>query len=200
MKTVLIVCFSILINLFCFSQTPENGGLTETTKKEPQFISLLTVQGLIGKNIRGLGANYTGFSYKPTGRFFTGFSLGYESANFATTDKNLNIRISSGQLGLRFMGKLSQQFYVNIGIMGLFGKEKIERTIKLPSGGFAPSPAPFTQIEKNTVLGFAPSQGIFFVPKENAGITIGLSFYQRLFNSEYYSYDIGGMLSIGLKF
>lgn len=199
MKTILIVNFSILINLFCFSQTPENGGFTEKTKKEPSFINLLTVQGLVGKHLRGWGVNYTGFSYKPTGSFFTGFSLGYESATFATTDENLNIRINSAQLGLRFMGKLSQQFYVNIGIMALFGKEKIERTINLPSGGFVPSSSPISQIEKNTVLGFAPSQGIFFVPKEKAGVTVGLSFYQRLFNSEYYRYDIGGMLSVGLK-
>lgn len=201
MKILILILTSILVNLYVLSQAIENNGnVTDRVKKERGFINLLTAQGFAGLNSNGLGLNYTGFNYKPTGRFFAGFSLGFESANFKATDEKLKIRMNTGQLGLRLMGKISKQFYVNIGIMALIGKEKVERTIPIQTGPIFPVTKPFNQQEENTVLGFAPSQGIFFVPSEKMGFTVGLSIYQRLFNSDYYRYDIGGMLSIGLKF
>jgi hypothetical protein len=46
----------------------------------------------------------------------------------------------------------------------------------------------------------APSQGIHFISKANAGITFGIGIYERVLSAETYSRDIGIKADFGLKF
>lgn len=88
--------------------------------------------------------------------------------------------------GISAFRKLNDYLYLNVSFYVPLGTEKL------------------TDFSNNTstkfIVGMAPSQGIHFISKANAGITFGIGIYERVLSAGTYSSDIGIKADFGLKF
>ena len=81
---------------------------------------------------------------------------------------------------------LSEKFFLNLGVQFHYGQEELQDF----SGN---------QINR-TIFGISPSQGVYFIPKSNFGLTVGVSVFERLLSSKVYKNDFGVKLELGIKF
>lgn len=193
----------VLVGCSILAQTNETNTTPAKESKNPKyarthFVSMIGPNVLIGMNRFGFGINYTGFQFDPKKKVFTGVSFGYEQlATPIRLQNELGRRSSrSGQFGIQVFPRISKHFFVKLGLLFQAGREHYKYVT--PTWGF--NKYGLEMVDKTWVVGIAPSQGITFIPTTSAGVSLTLSFYQRFTNSEYYRYDIGGMLSLAIRF
>lgn len=160
--------------------------IRETSK----WINLITYSQRFGIHANGWSVQYYGYNLKNTSKWILPIIFSIESfiINSAKlSDSNYN-SMSMGYLmfGLSPFYKLNDYIFLNLGGQFLFGSETL--------GSY------YESERTNTVFGFVPSQGIYFIPKSKVGITVGLGVYEKFLTSEVYKNDAGLKLELGIKF
>ena len=164
----------------------------------PRFFNMLGTTIFGGKYRMGFGLNYTGFHYHPNRKVFTGINFGYEHLITHTGKQNelSGLSLRSGQFGIQVFPRISKNLFIKIGVLFQAGRDHHKYTVT----NIWSYTGQKEIIDKYWVFGIAPSQGITFIPTTRSGLSISLSFYQRFFNVEHYKYDLGGMLSLAIRF
>lgn len=88
--------------------------------------------------------------------------------------------------GFNALKKLNDYFWFNLGLDVPIGSEILTDF----SGN----------VTNNFIIGIAPKQGIYFIPKSLFGIIFSIGVFEEILSSEVYKNDIGLKAEIGLKF
>ena len=148
------------------------------------------------------------FSYK-TGMYSNGYGLSYY--RFPKTDVKgwyfpvslslENISVKSGNFsqlnfqtsplnfflpGISACRNISDNFWINIGLQVPMSTEQLADV--------------YGKVITHPIIGLAPVQEIFIIPRTPYGIIFGIGIYERITNSFIYQNDIGIRAELGLKF
>jgi hypothetical protein len=108
------------------------------------------------------------------------------SQNYFDRSEYYSAMLSYASIGISPLYRLSDSFFLNLGLNLLLGQEELTE---------------FSGSQKERfILGINPSQGIVFIPKGKFGITFGVSIYEKLLTSRVYENDLGAKLELGIKF
>ncbi len=155
-----------------------------------EWINLATFSMKYGLNAEGWSIQYYGYNLKNTSAWAIPVIFEFErmdiDKDYFSQFNYRSAEISYFTAGISPFYKASEVFYFNFGIMAIFGTEELTAFNSNES--------------KNTFFGFAPSQGIYFIPKSDFGITMGVSAYEKITSSKVYKGDIGIKLEVGIKF
>lgn len=175
---------------------PENDSHTvivDTTRyvKEVQkWINMVTYAHRFGINSNGWSVQYYGFNFKSTARWYIPIVIGFENSSisdeyFADSGYN-SMSLGYANIGISPFYMLNENFFLNLEVQFHYGQEELQD---------------FSGNETNrTIFGISPSQGIYFIPKSNFGLTVGVSVFERLLSSKVYKNDFGVKLELGIKF
>lgn len=171
----------------------ENLTVIDTTryvKEVHEWVNLLTYSQKFGVNSNGWAVQYYGYNLISTAKWSFPIKIGIEafelSEEYFSESNYMSASMSYFQAGLSPFYKLSDQFFLNLGINLVYGEEELVNMSGRESS--------------NTFFGVSPSQGIYFIPKSKIGITIGLGVYEKLLSSKVYKSDVGVKLEVGIKF
>lgn len=98
----------------------------------------------------------------------------------------IEARLQYLTLGVSPFRKLSDRLYLNLSFQLLVGREKL--TDQWGTEAF------------NLLMGLAPAQGLYFIPKKDYGLVFGLSLFEKVTTSEVYPWDVGAQFEVGFKF
>lgn len=171
----------------------ENTVIIDTTKfvKETnKWINLITYSKRFGLHANGWSAQYYGYNLSNTSKWSIPIIFAIEGFEinpyyFSQFDYQ-SISMSYYLAGISPFYKLNDNFFLSLGVNVIYGDESL-----IDSYGTESS---------NILIGLSPSQGIYFIPKSNTGITIGFSIYEKVLTSKVYKNDLGLKLEIGVKF
>ncbi|RKY47374.1 MAG: hypothetical protein DRP88_04610 [Candidatus Neomarinimicrobiota bacterium] len=204
-RSVLKTCINSFNNSNWKSKKPEfeemesviadKTDVTDTSfsgkkQKTIQWNSLLTFNKTFGINATGWGLSY--YRYTKTGMSNWIIPWVVSIENFTiNTDYFSQFEYQEAKLnywmpGISAFKKLNDNFYANLTFLIPIGNETL---------------TDFNGKEtENFLIGLAPTQGIYFIPKSNSGITFGIGIYECLLTSEVYKSDFGFKAEIGIKF
>jgi len=174
-------------------QVHGNEVIIDTTlfrKTSQKWINIITYSKRYGVHAKGWAIQYYGYILQNDSNWILPCFVGIE--NFIIDSKYISksnyqaVRMNYYLVGFSPFKRLNNQLYLNLGIQIILGTEDLIDYSDTQSS--------------EPLFGFAPSQGIFFIPKSNLGITIGLGIYEKFLNSEVYKNDFGIKLEIGVKF
>lgn len=143
-----------------------------------------------GMNSRGWGIMYMGYMYESEKKWFVPFSLAFDQLEI-DFDPTSIVNLQGASLfyiqpGVSFIRYLGRNFFINLSIQVPLGRETIAYT--------------YGEWERNSIIGIAPSQGIWFTPKKKFGIDLGITCFQKLLTSQIYPRDFGVQFHAGFKF
>ncbi len=178
---------------FPVSENLNNTVVVDTTKyvKETrQWVNLVTYSQQFGVHAKGWSIQYYGYAFTDKARWFIPMVFAIESfdidQNYFDQSGYYSADMSFYNIGVSPFYKLSDYFYLNLGLKILLGQEDLKE---------------FNGNETNRfIFGVHPSQGIFFIPKSRFGITMGVSVYEKLLTSRVFENDLGMKLELGIKF
>ena len=176
---------------------PENSSdafvLLDTTKyvkESNKWINLITYSQKYGLHADGWSVNYYGYNLRNTSKWTIPILFGFEGfaihTDYFSQFDYQSVNMSYFLAGISPFYKLHDYFFLNLGVNLILGEEELSDF--------------YGNESSNTLFGFSPSQGIYFIPKSKVGITFGLSIYEKLLNSKVYKNDLGIKLEIGIKF
>ena len=159
-------------------------------KETNRWNNLVTYSQRFGVHAKGWSVQYYGYNLKSTSKWAIPVVFGFEGfeidTDYFSQFNYLSVNMSYFNAGISPFYKLSDCFFLNLGINLIFGEEALTDY----SG----------REESNSFWGLSPSQGIYFIPKSNVGIVLGASLYEKVLSSEVYKNDIGLKLELGIKF
>lgn len=159
-------------------------------KETNKWINLITYSQRYGLHANGWSVQYYGYNLRNTSKWNFPIIFGIEGFEinhyYFSLSNYESAKINYLLAGISPFYKLNDNFFLNIGVSIILGEEELE--------GF------YGREISNTFFGISPSQGIYFIPKSNFGITLGISIYEKLMSSEVYESDFGLKLEIGIKF
>lgn len=171
----------------------DNLVILDTTmyvKETNKWVNMITYSHRYGVHAEGWSVQYYGYNLRNTSKWtmpilfaVEGFTI--HSDYFAQAGYQ-SVNMSYFLVGLSPFYQLEDNFYLNLGVNIIFGKESLVSYYGVGS--------------YNTVFGFSPSQGIYFIPKSKMGLTLGLSLYEKILSSEVYKNDLGIKFELGVKF
>lgn len=174
-------------------QVPGNTVIIDTTeyvKETSQWVNLITYSQRYGLNANGWSIQYYGYNLRPASKWTIPMLFGFEGftihTDYFSQFDYQSVSMSYFMAGISPFYKLNDYFFQNLGVNIVFGEEELTNFNGTESS--------------NTFLGFAPSQGIYFIPKSKVGMILGLSVYEKLLSAEVYKNDIGVKLEAGIKF
>lgn len=163
---------------------------TKYIKETNKWINLITYSQHFGLHAKGWSAKYYGYNLKNTSNWAIPIVFSIEMFYIyaaSLSDFNYNsVSMSYFMFGISPFYKLNDYIFLNLSGQFLFGSETL--------GSY------YEDEKTNSIFGFLPSQGIYFVPKSKVGITVGLGIYEKFLTSEVYKNDIGLRLEVGIKF
>ena len=180
-------------NNFSNSENQGNTVVIDTTKYEKivqQWVNRITFSRLFGIHATGWSLQYYGFTLNSNSKWIVPVVIGFEGINmnqdYFDQSGYYSAMFSYASTGISPMYKLSDSFFLNLGVNLLFGQESLTEF-----GG--------TETDR-FIIGINPLQGILFIPKSKFGITFGASIYEKLLTSRIYENDLGLKLKLGIKF
>jgi hypothetical protein len=171
----------------------DNTVIIDTTKyirETSKWINLITYSQKYGINAKGWSVQYYGYNLKNTSNWSIPVLFGIEGfeiySDYFSQFHYQSVAMSYFLIGISPFYRLSDNFFLNLGINMVIGNENLKDF--------------YGKESSNTFFGIAPSQGIYFIPKSKWGITMGLSVYEKALSSKVYKNDLGVKLEIGIKF
>lgn len=159
-------------------------------KPSRKWINLITYSQKYGVHATGWVLQYYGYVLQNDSKWIIPCSIGLEGLNlnseyFSKYDYR-SVNMNYYLVGISPFRKLNNCFYLNLGLQLIGGTEQL------------------TDYDGsqhvNSIFGVAPMQGLYYIPKSDFGLTIGLGIYEKLLTSEVYKNDLGIKLEIGVKF
>lgn len=169
--------------------TTEADG-SETVREDSVTNSLLTFHMAFGMNASGWSLSYYRFVNKKTSNWIIPWMVSIEAFTinpeiFQKTNY-YEARLSYWMPGVSAFKRLSDRLYLNLTLLIPVGRESLTTF--------------YGNVRQNFLFGFAPAQGLYFIPKSNRGLTFGIGVFERVLSSEVYSTDIGFKAEVGFKF
>lgn len=155
-----------------------------------RWVNLVTYSQRYGVHAKGWSVNYYGFLLRNTAKWMVPVAFGVEGSDinqdYFDRSGYSYLKMSYMSAGISPFYKLNENVFLNLGAQLLFGEEELQDF----SG----------RVSSHTIVGIAPSQGIYFMPRSKFGFVAGISVYEKLLSSKVYKNDIGVKFEIGLKF
>lgn len=207
LKRSLAACLTDFINLnnaysqYQNKQTVINQPIqnkdTITKKETPTDVKnerikrtcLLTYCFKQGINATGYAISFYSYSNRERNGWIIPWILGVDimkiKANYFSQFDFQSAKLNYCLPGIIAFKKLNDYLWLNIGLQIPIGSETLidfsgNKTI-------------------NFLIGLAPTQGFYFIPK-SAGFIFGVGLYEKLLSSEVYQSDIGFKVEIGIRF
>ncbi len=161
-------------------------------QQAPRWNSLLTFNKTLGVNADGWALTYYGYTNSEKSKWIIPWVISIENYTVDPTYFSQwgysQAQFSYYMPGISAFNKLNEKgnLMANFTFMIPVGSEKLTDYSGRESTHF--------------VIGLAPTQGIYFVPESNFGITFGIGVYEKLMTSKVYKSDIGIKFEFGLKF
>lgn len=154
---------------------------------------------LAGKHRNGFSLNFSRFEYNPKKNSFMDFTLGYEQVSMSTrVDGQLHTyKMRLGQLGFHVYPRIYRDLFLKFGFLFNGGVDTHDYSLKIQT---LMQNKHVKKSNSEFVFGGNASQGLTYIPTKEEGITISLSFYQRIATLNNNSFDLGALLSIGVRF
>jgi hypothetical protein len=165
-------------------------SFSEINQETGRWNSLLTFNKTFGINATGWGLSYYGYTKNEKSDWIIPWVVSIESFTI-NTDYFSQFDYQEAKLnywmpGISAFKKLNDNFYASFTFLIPIGNETL---------------TDFNGNETdNFLIGLAPTQGIYFIPKSNFGFTFGVGIYERLLTSEVYKSDFGFKVEVGIKF
>lgn len=166
------------------------GTSFSSVRDEPiKWRSMLTFSPSYGINSVGFSLSYNGY-YDTGNNWIIPWGVSIEQFTI-DTEYFSQFDYREAQLGYWMPGisglrKINDYFFFKLGMFIPVGNETL---------------TDFYGREKDHfIIGIAPSQGIYFIPKSNFGFTLGVGVYQKALTSEVFKHDLGVKAEIGIKF
>lgn len=177
---------SIVADRMVVSET----SLSNVSRESIRWNSLLTFNRTFGINANGWGLTYYGYAFDETSDWIIPMVIAIEGFTI-DTDYFRQFKYQKASLnywmpGISAFKELGGNIYANLTLLIPVGNETLTDFYGNETDGF--------------LIGLAPAQGIYYIPKSNFGITLGIGMYQRLLTSKVYKSDFGFKAEIGLKF
>ena len=172
---------------------PSQEFVLDTTpyvRDDNRWNNLITYSGKYGIAASGWSLQYYGYTIHKDKRWIVPCVFEYEklvmNENYVNDYYYQAARLNYMMAGISPFRRLNDYFYFNLGFRVAFGNERLTNRSGQMTNGF--------------LFGAALSEGIYFIPKSNFGITCGLGFYEKAFYSKFYPQDLGFRWELGLKF
>lgn len=159
-------------------------------QKKVKWNHMITVNMTLGQNANGGGLSYYRFYRNENSEWI--FPWGISIDAFKIKDDYFShsgyqkAELNYWTPGICALKNVYGNFYLNLTFQVPIGTETLTAYSGHESTDF--------------IIGVAPSQGIYFVPKSNIGITFGIAMYERYLTSEVYKSDLGFKAEVGIKF
>lgn len=111
--------------------------------------------------------------------------LEIDESSFRTSDF-IQANLNYGIIGISPFRKIGDRLYLALSFNLVLGWESLTNVLGRKAS--------------NPLIGINPSQGLYFIPKNNTGFVAGISLYENLSSSKVYGRDIGLRLTAGVKF
>ncbi len=165
-------------------------GLSYDDKEASEWVSLLRLNKSFGLNASGWGFSYYGYSTNTTRKWFFPFVISFDwftiDADYFEQFNYYQASLNYSKYGISIFRKLSDRFYANATFVIPLGSE----TLTNFSG----------RESKYFLIGFAPSQGISFIPVSEYGLTFSVEVFEHFMTSQVYATDFGVNVKVGFKF
>lgn len=170
------------------STTPNNTAAL--TNERTKWTNIISYSRMYGNNANGWALQYYGYLFKSSSKWILPAKLGIEGF---TIDEDYFAQFNYNKATLLYFSagvspfyQLKNNFYLNLSASFIFGEEILTQK-------YFPN-------ESHSFYGFAPSQGLYFIPKSKVGLVLGVSAYQKLLTSKVYKKDLGARIELGIKF
>jgi len=174
-------------------QISNNEVIIDTSiyiKPSQKWINLITYSQRYGIHASGWAIQYYGYILHNGSKWIIPCYFGLENFDFNSEYISQfdyqSVNMSYYLVGISPFRKLNDHIFLNLGLQLIVGTEDLMDSYGSQS--------------VNSLFGFAPSQGIYFIPKSDFGLTIGLGIYEKILNSRVYKNDLGVKIEIGVKF
>jgi hypothetical protein len=171
----------------------DNSVIIDTSvyiKKIYKWNNLITFSKKYGNHATGWSLQYNGFVARNNQKWFIPCVFEFErftiKQDYFELSNYQSATINYLMAGISPLRKLNDYLYLKLGLQLIFGDEQLKDF--------------YSHESTQTIFGMTPSQGIYFIPKSNFGITCGVGLFEKLLTSEIYQNDFGIKFEIGLKF
>ena len=184
-----IFLLGILLLLGNFIHLTAQDSSTVTLPK-PHQTKLLTFSYLIGSYSEGDALTYYHFSKKDFKGWYFPYSLSLQNvsvkAGNISTFSFVNSSPNFFVPGISAMRNISDNFWINLGVQIPMSAENVTD--------------PYGKLLTHGIIGIAPVQEIFLIPRTTYGLIIGVGVFERFTNAYKYQNDVGLRVELGLKF
>lgn len=157
----------------------------------PNWKRILVVQKTEGLNTSSVGFKFLENTRKTWKGWLVPLGIGIHQTRIRnSTLKRRDIRDASvGSISLGYTGfrRLQENLYLNVSLNIALGSERI---YYLDSDS----------INDRFIIGTAPNQSIFYIPKSKYGFVASVGLYEKLLSAKTYTFDIGLLVNLGFKF
>jgi hypothetical protein len=188
MKKLLLFLLVVFSSLSIYGQ---DDWLDDISINFRKWNSLLTFTKNFGFNFPGWGLTHYGYINGNESEWMVPWVLSFENYQL--------ISESSEESYFRKKGA----FNLGIGVAAfkkLNGKSHLNFTFLIPIEGRSSPELGRNKDFEDYLLGLYMTQGIFFVPESDFGITFGVGIFERFLRSDHYRNDVGFKIEIGIKF
>jgi hypothetical protein len=181
-------CYSKGIDVKIDNDTLSKSDTSATSySKGNGWTSIVTVSGFFGLHADGGALLYYGFNTPEVNKWALAAMAGIEiftiKSSYFANSGYYSASLTYWLPGLAAFRRLNNFVYLNLGSQIPIGYEEL-------NGG----------AESNFVIGLAPFQGIWLIPKSKYGLTLAFSVYEKILTSKVYKDDLGFIVELGFKF
>lgn len=170
--------------------TPPTVVAEKETRKTSKWDNMVTFNMTFGQNADGWGVSYYRFLRNPNSEWIFPWVISIDGFkikdDYFSRSGYQKAELNYWTPGICALKKLQGNLYLNLTFQVPFGTETLTDYYGSESTNF--------------IIGVAPTQGVYFVPKSNIGITFCIGMYERFLTSEVYKTDLGFKAEIGIKF
>jgi len=184
----------LLFLLLAFSSLSTYGQddwLDDISINFRKWNSLLTFNKNFGLNFPGWGLTHYGYINGEESNWIVPWVLSLENYQLISESSEASYFKKKGVfnlgIGLGALKKLNEKSYLNF-------------TFLIPIEGRSSPELGRKKDFEDYLVGLYMTQGIFFVPDSDFGITFGVGIFERLLRSDHYRNDVGFKIEIGIKF
>lgn len=177
--------------------------------KQKKYKSSILLNGHLAANTKAIGAKYIGsfILEKSAPKLAIGFNVATEkfwpTKNFSIPN-NVSTAILFGIAGAHLQYRITDHLFFQPEFSLLFGKQEVERINSIPTSygpyGTVLSYKYTVEQKEQTIFGTHLEQHLFFYPKKDKNVILGVSLFERILNAKYYDADFGICAYIGINF
>ncbi|MFM7024110.1 MAG: hypothetical protein ACKOXB_14150 [Flavobacteriales bacterium] len=153
-------------------------------------ISLFNFSYKTGKHSNGYGLSYFHFPKQNHGGWYFPYSISVENISVKYGSfSQLNFQSSPLNFflpGIHAFRNIGDYLWINIGMQVPISAEQVSDI--------------YGKVSTHAIIGVAPMQQIFIIPRTPYGLVFGIGFYEKFTNSYVYQDDVGVRAELGLKF